>query len=545
MKARGNLNLNRLIIATAIAGALAACGGGSSSSPSSSVTLSGTAATGLAIPNSSVSVKCQGGTGTATTKTDGTYTVTVAGATLPCALEVTAGGQTLRSVVAGSSSTATANITPLTELLVAALLQQHPDALANGAPSTTAVTSDTLKTAKDTVISFLQANDIDVSSLTTTDFVGTPLTAAITTPGTGDAQDKVLDQLKTALPNLSDAVTTLATAPTGCAVAKSGKYTLINHTGAVSTANVDFSKQTITFPDESSPRTFKASSTYACEFTGGTVTVNFASSGLAIYKDTTTKVIGIAFPTQSFDKSVFGDTYNLSGYFALNGGPAPLNTGNTTADNGPNAQIGTFKVAADGSIKICGGTNYADTCGVTASFSGTLNSDGSVDFLDAGATSSTTKAYSYKAPNGKKIVVLADNQTFLIAAKQEAIDTSKIEPNSVWYQVKGYAGYSGGTGGSAWTGATVESGTSVVTNAAQGSILQHFDDGVTADRTDTMLWNNPWTGMRHRDAVTGVAARTGMTAIGMGFSTNGSVNSVSISNITPPNQPGFTLSVKR
>lgn len=544
MNAQGKMRLKGLILASAVAAALAACGGGSSSTStntSSSLTLSGTAATGLAIANSSVSVKCQGGSGTATTKADGTYTVTVAGATLPCALEVTANGETLRSVVSGTGTAATANITPLTELLVAALLQQHPDALADGAPSATAITSDALKAAKDTVISFLQANDIDVTALADTDFVGTPLTAAVTTPGTGDTQDQLLDKLKTALPNLSDAATTIATAPTGCAVAKSGKYTLINHTGAVSFANVDFSKQTISFDDNPTPQAFKASSTYACEFTGGTVTVNFASSGLAIYKDTTTKVIGIALPTQPFDKSVFGDTYNLSGYFVQGAGPASLSNNAT----GPNAQIGTFKVNTDGSVKVCGNTDYSDTCGITASFSSTLNSDGSVDFL-APDTTTPTKAYSYKAPNGKKLLVLADSETFLIAAKQEAIDTSKIEPNSVWYQVKGYAGYSGGTGSSAWTGATIESGTSVVTDAAAGTIVQHFDDGVTADRTDTYQWNKPWTGMRLRPAVTGVApARIGMTAIGMGLSTNGSVNIVSSTAVTAPNVPGFTLSVKR
>jgi hypothetical protein len=544
-------------LAGMVAGALVACGGGGGSSPSSGsgsasgVTLSGTAASGLAIAGGTVSISCQGATGSATTQTNGTYIVTVSGGSLPCALSVTSGGQTYRSVVAGTGSSATANITPLTEMLVGALLQQNPTALDGGAPSTT-VTSSALQVAQTAVINYLQANDIDVSALSGTDFVSTPLVAATTTPGTGDAQDQVLDTLKAANVNPSAVATVLQSAPSGCAFAKSGKYTLINYLGEVSSATVDFTTNTIAL-GTSAPVSFSASSTYPCEYVAGTTTVNFASSGLAIYKDTTDNVIGIALPTQAFSTSLYGDTYNLSGYFAANSGPFALNTGNSTNDQLPNAQIATMKIGTDRSVIICADSTTTTCSDGSDSISATVNGDGSVDLLESGATTSTDKVYTYVAPNGKKLLVLANASTksFLIGAKQEAIDPAKIEPNAVWFQVQGYAGYSG----SGWSGATVASGTSVTTaiTATQGTVTQHFDDG-TAARDDIMLWNtttgsDTWNGMRHRNAVTSptnVAARTGLSAIGMGFATSGSVNGgTPAAPLLPSGKPGFTMSVKR
>ncbi|HEY9657228.1 MAG TPA: hypothetical protein V6C65_02105, partial [Allocoleopsis sp.] len=105
-----------LVLSTLVSAVVVACGGGSSglTGGSGSVAVAGTAATGLAIPNQLVTVTCQGASGTGTTASDGTFSVTVKGGSLPCALELTTNGQTLRSVVAGSGSSVTANITPLT-----------------------------------------------------------------------------------------------------------------------------------------------------------------------------------------------------------------------------------------------------------------------------------------------------------------------------------------------------------------------------------------------------------------------------------------------
>jgi hypothetical protein len=582
---------NKLILAGLVAGILAACGGGGSSgssTPTGGVSLSGTAASGLAIANSTVSISCQGATGSATTKTDGTYTVTVSGGNLPCALSVTSGGQTYRSIVVGTGTSATANITPLTEMLVGALLQQNPDALSSGAPSTS-VTADALKTAQDTVVKYLKENDIDVSALG--DFVSTPMTAATTTPGTGDSMDQALDQMKAASIDPVKASAAIQTATASCPFAGSGKYTLIDYTGAIHGTTLDFKAMTITPAETGTPVSFAASSTYPCEFSAGTTTFDFASSGMAIYRDTGDKVIGILLPSQPFNKTaIYGDTYNMSGYFANNSGPYAVNA---CADSGsyalPNAQFGTLKINSDDTAMSYGGVNITTSTspeiGVCPSPGPSINvqsirfyatnADGSV-LLSASDAPDTPRAYSYVAPNGKKLLVVAnaETHTFLIAAKQEAIDPTKIEPNGVWFQVQGYTTYTGLSSGSTTThadDAVISWGRTTASDitATQGSITQYFDGttgavsspAVTGDpgttRVDIQYWNtttgsDSWSGMRHRNKDTtvtpNVSARTGMSVAGMGFSTNGSVNTVTTP--TAPAAPasgkaGFTLSVKR
>lgn len=557
-----------LICAGAIAGTIAACGGSSYNSPdqaqSTYITLNGTAAAGAAISNASVSIQCQGATGSTTTKSDGTFTVNISGGTLPCALGLTNNGQSLRSIVVGSGNSATANITPLTEMQRGALLKLEPNAVGAGAPSS-ALTSDKLKAAQDKVIDYLKANGIDVASLANVDFVSTPLAAATSTPGSGDSQDKVLDNLRASGVDTASVATILSTAPAGCPYVRSGKFTLITYTGETTSAMIDFTAMTIVVGSGASA-SFAESSANPCEFTGGTVTVNFATSGLAIFKDTTSKVIGIALPYQAFNKAaIVSDTYNLSGYFANNSGPAALNANlGTGAFAPPNAQFGTMLIKADATAIVCGGTDYStttnpDACPVstpaknaqTANFGGTLNDDGSVTMAGS------TKAFSYIAPNGKKLIVEADSatHTFLLIAKQVPIDTTRIEPNSVWYQIQGYSAYSGINDTGSWVdNAAVSSGTSltVATSATQGTTTLHFDDGVTPDRTDTIYWNTTtdsgatkWNGMRHRNKDTGVAPRTGMNIVDMGLNTNGSVNGGTLLSPTAPSTASFTLLVKR
>ena len=121
---------------------LTACGGGggsptSTSTPTSTtpvsttLTVTGTAATGLAIPGANITGKCKAGTGTATTQTDGSYNLVVTNGQLPCVLQVInpADNTKLHTVVTGTGITATANITPLTEMATARVLGSEPNVL--------------------------------------------------------------------------------------------------------------------------------------------------------------------------------------------------------------------------------------------------------------------------------------------------------------------------------------------------------------------------------------------------------------------------------
>ena len=53
------------------------------------MTISGTAATGLALADSAVEVKCAQGAGTATTDANGAYSLVIPDAALPCIVKVT------------------------------------------------------------------------------------------------------------------------------------------------------------------------------------------------------------------------------------------------------------------------------------------------------------------------------------------------------------------------------------------------------------------------------------------------------------------------
>ena len=118
--------LSSLACGLAVAAILGACGGNSSTpvAATATSTVSGTAATGVAIAAGTVTLKCVSGTtGVVTTGTDGSFSINVAGVTLPCIGRVdysnTAGAQKLHTYI---SAIGNANITPVTELIVAHLL---------------------------------------------------------------------------------------------------------------------------------------------------------------------------------------------------------------------------------------------------------------------------------------------------------------------------------------------------------------------------------------------------------------------------------------
>lgn len=128
-----------------LATGLGGCGKGDSgnTSPASSPTppatvtrtISGVAATGAAVGNGSVTLKCAGATGSVTTTTsaEGSYSFTARDLTLPCLAELDySDSGTPQKMHAYVSGTGITNITPLTELLTAALLQGQPaDIFAN------------------------------------------------------------------------------------------------------------------------------------------------------------------------------------------------------------------------------------------------------------------------------------------------------------------------------------------------------------------------------------------------------------------------------
>ncbi len=147
--------------ALALGLALTACGGGSSSDDDATATdklvITGTAATGAALAGATVELQCSGGNGSGTTQADGSYSVSLVAA-LPCVIRVSgSGGVVLHTVAFGSGTTARANLTPATELVVARLAAQDPAAFYANFDAA-AITAAAVASAQTQVLTLLQAD---------------------------------------------------------------------------------------------------------------------------------------------------------------------------------------------------------------------------------------------------------------------------------------------------------------------------------------------------------------------------------------------------
>ena len=183
-----------------LAATLAACGGGSGTPPAS---VNGTAATGASIAAGTVTLKCVSGTSTAaTTGTDGSFTIDVSSVTLPCVGRVdykdsSGVAQKLHTFI---GAVGTANITPVTDLLVANLTGGTPADAFDKFDATKAKTYTTalVKAAAAAVKTYLKNTlGVDTTNLPD-DPVGTKLTAKSGSVA-GDAFDKVLDDIQAKL----------------------------------------------------------------------------------------------------------------------------------------------------------------------------------------------------------------------------------------------------------------------------------------------------------------------------------------------------------
>jgi len=295
-------------LASVVLCALTACGGGgddfTASAPlagPSSLNISGTAAIGAALAHASVHVTCSAGAATVTSDANGVFTVSITDGALPCVLTAVSsdGATELHSVASGTGSgDTTANITPLSELLVAKLAGVDPKAFVSGFGSTTVISDANVTAAQTALLETLAAAGIDTSHVG--DIVGGAITA-----GSGAGYDGVLDKLKTALETagvtLAELTTTvsmnstaggdtgssviktvLAPVASDCVGLKSGVLRVLDFsTGENGLVLVDAAKLTVTSEGVTYTMTKKA----ACDYTVNddvTTRVLVAPSGLAV-----------------------------------------------------------------------------------------------------------------------------------------------------------------------------------------------------------------------------------------------------------------------
>lgn len=332
------------------AAALAACGGGDGGGsnppppPPGPITLADTAARGAALAGASVSVKCAAGTPTAVTSTTagtGAYSVTIDNASLPCVLRVTGtGGEVFHSVVAGTapSGTYTANLSPLTEMMVARLAGIAPASFYDGFDSSTAVSAAALSQALAYVKSAI-AKVADLGSanpVTDALVVGNALDQAIETTVAGMAAAGVSLTAATAAIAANPAAPTvlsaaLAPRAAACAWLKSGAFRIIDAYDTESPGHLGLFQLNAASLSGTDPEggSFTLTSDGDCRFSdfeGDFVTrLMVSSSGLIVAQGESTtdaeRNFGFALPEQTLPLAELAGTWSAASWDPVSAAP--------------------------------------------------------------------------------------------------------------------------------------------------------------------------------------------------------------------------------
>ncbi len=333
----------KLICTFAFTSLLVACGGGgggSTGATNTSLTVSGVAATGAAISGGAVEAKCVAApnsaattstvTGSATTNADGSYSLSVSNAAQPCILKATDPVSKLELHSLLDAGSTTANITPITNLVVANAVGDDPTTAFSNFSQThqQKITSSNITTAVANIKALTAelGTDADMSSVDIMKGNFTPATAN----AAGDASDKKIDALMAALAasdktiaelsaqlkavtNTTGAATTLNSVVgsakyslESCPYARSGDVWVLDFIGtAPASFNVNFNTMVLTklADNTTSAINFKRNSANAvipCAFTAtvGGASVEFRVSESGIGAWTQANDFGITVPVQ-------------------------------------------------------------------------------------------------------------------------------------------------------------------------------------------------------------------------------------------------------
>ncbi len=328
---------------------LSGCGGGGGGDASSTpvaqaapsvLTLSGTAATGAAMALAAVEIKCVSATGKSTTTAEGTYSIAMPGASLPCVLSATsADGKTvLRSVAeTGSATSATVNITPLSEIIVTRLAGGDAAALFTtfDATAQAKLTPGSLSDARGVVMAALKGT-VD---LTGVDPIKDPLVAA-SAGKVGNELDKKLDALGAALKasgtSFADLNSVLAANPNAttvvqgmlqpvaesCTALRSGNYVGLDPYAATPVLKLKIDAAKLTITDAANQVTAVAPSPgNACAFAtaSGSMQGFVARSGVIVVRyavSATVSRLMLMLPEQTVPLAELAGTWNLLAYTA-------------------------------------------------------------------------------------------------------------------------------------------------------------------------------------------------------------------------------------
>lgn len=502
-----------------VAAVLSGCGGAEGfSQREDKITISGTASRGRAMVGATVTVLCATGSGrTGTdqkTAIDGTYTLTIIGATLPCVLEASPSANRLevyRSLLAGSgqrNGEFVAHISPLTELLVALATGEDPAAFFSTFRDRTAPSEASIEQAIEKLRE-LFAGRIDLSGLN-------PLTDELIAGNSttdGNAHNQKIDDLMALLataqakltlvtsaiannPGQFDPVKTiLAPASDSCSGLRSGKYRMLQLNEADplrKAALLEVNAETLTAVDAvGATLTLTADASQPCQFsisrTGATDTLIVSPSGLlAMYTQTTggARSAALGLPEQLLPASELAGTWNQARWR-----PAGSTlTSNLVASIGQATLDNSGVVTA--SSTCLGLADCTADAGPLPHFA--TNADGGFDISNGGTP--LGRAFLFKNATGKAVFVsLADAGGFSVATRQESLGRL---PNV--FSTSSFREFDllGDGSLSARTDTTV-SVTAVDETAKTVSRSRASDN-----RVETLAYDAPRDGLRHRAADT-------------------------------------------
>lgn len=548
--------LGRATLALASTLILSACGGdgGGGSSPpppppGSTLTLTGVVSVGPAVASAPVQITCATGTASATTDADGTYSAGISSGVLPCVLRATTStGSLLHSVAAGTGAAATANITPLTELVTANVAGGNPDTLYTtfDATAQAKVTTTTITTSIAATASGL-AGSVDLTG-------ANPLTDAIAVSvgsTSGNAANQQITQLdnaitvaQTTLAAVTNAIAPisigdppilhgLAAQATSCASLRSGTYRVLDPSSSVEDpssealrVNIDAVALTATdtgSDNDTDSKQFTAvpgapcSFTFAAEF--GTATVLVSTGGMIVMRNpSSTGPVSTLFliPEQVLPLSQLAGSWNFITYQRTYNTPtAPLTAGNGTVviDATSHFLSGTV---CDG--LACNPATADDFPAAAA----TVDVNGGFDIAD---DTGPDRVFEVIADDGAKTVFMLfpGEGGITVLTQQQALTLPVVgSVSTYWDFTVGSGAFEWAPANDADGGASTLADYSTTVTAVDTAAQSYTRLRASDQRVDTFLINNPRDGVRNRVASGSVTATFAMPLTGWGvvLSTN-------------------------
>ena len=526
-------------VGVALAVSVAACGGGSPDAPAAAtaLTLSGTATRSAAISSKTVEAKCATGVGSGTSGADGTYSFNVDSGQWPCLLRVTDDNGTLHTVAApaqAGATTATANITPVTQQVVANLAGADPTAYyaTFGASAAVSVTPAAVAAAQTTVRAALDAGGVHLTG----DLISAPVTpdymAALTAlPGTPLLPGDLLAR----------------PAAGNCAALRSGTYRIIFPRANALLADQygklvinDVNTLAITFSDGS---TGNWTANGQCRYTddSGRTDIVVSPAGVIVVRyiddDNVTHRIAIAFPEQ---------THTLA---ELAGNRTVLAMERNAANTGYTGVAITGTVDAAGLISAVTHCQDDDTWSVTGaacssvasvSYSFRANTDGGFDSIDTATGVVQGRGFAYRAGGGELMFVsVFHDGSFNVQTERRSNGLPTVGTMTTRWNLS-----MGNQLGANTLG--VSSDTILAVDAAAGSWLRNQRSvGGTNDspHPETLFANNPRPGYTFRAPGTGIA-EDGSTATFSEFTAIG-LSGMGMSALLLPSLKWFMFSVNQ